>query len=955
MNQPFLKTLAEHIKEKFPDSGNRLCVVMPNRRAGLFLKQYLAPSDNKPIWAPDIYSIEDFVSHLCGLAIPDPLTQMSALYTAHCKINGTHAQAFDDFIGWSKGLIRDFEETDQYLIDPAVLFNHLSETRALSLWNLGERPLTDFEQNYLQFYRSLTRYHELYRGILTEKNLAYHGLACRLIAENPEKYLKDTGWQHIIFAGFNAITPAQLKILGYFIGSGKGEMRWDADDYYISNKNQEAGLFLRRHMKDKSLGDPGEVSEHFRNSERNIHIAGIPRQVGQTLLAGSIIAELIKTQEPEFLSKTALVLADESLLIPLLNAIPPEAGQFNVTMGFPLQHAPLFTLFDGIIEMHIHASAGKDASNQTYYHKNLLQVLQHSHLQYLAPANAVRQVAGYIRNLKKAFVGYNDLNSIPQQNDFLEIAGFIMQKAGNAIDMIHLLQELILRLKTAFTGGGQVKEEKISPETEILYNLAVILNRLESIAMEAGLIESLHTLRNLFREAAQAMPVAFYGEPLKGIQVMGMLETRALDFENIIMLSVNEDKLPSGKSFNSFIPFDIRREFGLPTHQDQQAVYAYHFYRLLQRSRNIWLLYNSEAEDLGGGEKSRFISQIMHELPAYCHLNHISEIHTQSDTRLNRPVELSIEKNEIVFTRLLGLANKGFSPTTLNQYLICPLRFYFSTVLRLGETEEVEETIDFRTLGTVVHEVLQNFYSPFEGSFPLAPDFEKMLRKAPEAIASTLLRHYPGGDIQRGRNLLIVKVAETWIRRFIEMEAGSNFNPENGDFLLFTEKLMESGIQIKTRTDQTIDVLIKGTADRIDQKSGILRIIDYKTGKVDNNELKIKSVSELFDSSSKPKEKAFQLMFYLFLAEKGGHSFPGSGLKQAGIISFRSVSQGFRPLEITEQDYSSAIDEFEAGLTGLLEEIFNPEISFTQTRRKEDCFLCPFRGICHKTEEKQGW
>ncbi|MBW6490389.1 MAG: PD-(D/E)XK nuclease family protein [Lentimicrobium sp.] len=955
MNQPFLKSIAEHIKENYPGLGNRLCVVMPNRRAGLFLKQYLAPADNKPIWAPDIYSIEDFVSQLTGFTIPDPLSQMSALYTAHCRINGANAQAFDDFIGWSKGLIRDFEETDQYLIDPSVLFNHLSETRALSLWNMGERPLTDFEQNYLQFYRSLTKYYELYREILTEKHLAYHGFACRLLAENPQKYINDTPWHHIVFAGFNAITPAQLKILGYFIESGKGEMRWDADDYYMSNKNQEAGFFLRRHMKDSSLGSPGEVSEHFKSSERNIHIAGIPRQVGQTLLAGSLISELISGNGPEILAKTAIVLADETLLIPLLNAIPPEAGQFNVTMGFPLMHSPLFNLFDAILEMHINASVGKNEHQRSYYHKNLLQVLQHSHMQYLAPPEAIKELTGYIRNLKRAFIGIDDLKQIPQQNAFLEIAALIMKKAENAVELIHQLQELIAGLKNALAGDKKTDEAKTSPETEILFNIALIFNRLETIAGEAGLIESLRTLRKLFREAAQAMPVAFYGEPLKGIQVMGMLETRALDFENIIMLSVNEDKLPLGKNFISFIPVDIRHEFDLPTHQHQQAVYAYHFYRLLQRAKNIWLIYNSEAEDMGGGEKSRFISQIIQELPVYSKLNHISEIGTVNDTRLNRSSALFIEKNEIVFSRLLELAEKGLSPTTLNQYLTCPLRFYFSTVLGLGETEEIEETIDFRTLGTVVHEVLQDFYSPFKGSFPLKHDFRLMLEKAPEAIASTMLKHYPGGDIKSGRNLLIVKVAETWIRRFIEMEASGDFRPEKGDYLLFTEKKMESKIQIKTADNHSLGIKIKGTADRIDTIAGIRRIIDYKTGKVEARELKIKSVNELFEPSAKQKEKAFQLMFYLLLANKDEENGSDAGITQAGIISFRSIQSGFRPLEITEQDNSSAMAEFEAGLIKLCNEIFDPETAFTQTNRKEDCYLCPFKGICHKTEEKKGW
>lgn len=953
MQTPFLKNLAETILNKYPNSGNRLCVVMPNRRAGLFLKNYLAPQYDIPIWAPDIYSIEDFVEEVSGYAAPDLLEQLSALYKTHCTIKGTEALPFDDFIGWSKGLVRDFEETDQYLADPVALFGHLSETRAISLWNLDGQPLTEFELNYLAFYRSLSDYYQEYRKLLLAKGLSYHGQTCRMLAENPEKYLACPQWDHLIFAGFNAITPAQVKIFQHLVSTGKAEMLWDADAYYINNPHQEAGHFLRKLVRDKKLGETPELSDHFATSARNIHIAGVPGQVGQTMLAGSIVSNIIKETGLEVLGKTAVVLADESLLIPLLNAIPQETGPFNVTMGFPLAQSPLFTLMDGILEMHINASdSGK--GEVAFYHKHLLQVLQHSHMQHLVPHTAIQEVLRQIRNMKRSFIGIVHIDKVQRNNPFLEIVLQLMQKSDTAGALIHLLQDFIEKLKPVLAARTNTNELQVSPESEMLFNIAVIVKRLETLSAEAGLIESPQTLRNLFREAAQTMPVAFYGEPLKGIQVMGMLETRTLDFENIIMLSVNEDNLPSGRSFNSFIPIDIRREFGLPTHHDQQAVYAYHFYRLLQRAQNIWLLYDSEADGLGGGEKSRFISQIIQELNAYSPLNTLTQISPLMDSSLEPSVPLIIQKDETVMARMLQMAEKGLSPSRVSQYLNCPMRFYLSGVLGLGETDEVEETIDFRTLGIAVHEVMQQFYEPFKGSFPPEPVYKEAIQNMEAKIARAMEKHYPGGETAQGRNLLIVKVAETWLKRYLKMEAEAGYHPGNGDHIIALEKELRYALQINYE-GKSLEVRLRGIADRIDRVNQITRIIDYKTGKVEAAELK-KSPEDIFSNEKETvHEKAFQLYFYLLMSlHTPGISANPENLS-AGIITFRKLNDGYLSLNLQNVTPEEAIEDFENRLKGLLEEMYDPTSPFERTEFKKRCENCLFKVVCDRDEKKVDW
>ncbi len=956
MYQPFLENLAEKIRSTHSGLGSRLCIVMPNRRAGLFLKRYLVPKDQKPVWAPSVFSVEDFISHVGNLNVPDPLTLLFGLYEAHCSVEKENAGGFDDFTGWSRGLIRDFEEIDQYLINPAELFGFLSETKAMSLWNLDGRPLTEFEKQYLRFFSSLSNYYEYFKTNLLITGQAYHGLACRQVAENPEKYLDPLPWDFVIFAGFNAITPAQLTIIRYLIGEKKAEIVWDADSYYIENPSQEAGRFLRNYLKDKTLGNPGDLSSFFKTGHKEIHLAGVPRSIGQTRLAGNILKQMIGNGGQEVLGKTAVVLADESLLLPLLNAIPAEAGSFNITMGYPLQQAPLFVFFDGLLSMHLNATGGRMAGRSYFYYKDVLSLLQHPYAPLIAGSAWIKEATEALRSGKSTYVSLHDIfkdpgNGSNQPAELSSLFGKIESPAG----LTNLMISGVEMLKAGLGKMNPEGETSYGADGEILFNLALILNRLHTLIDETGLVSELRTLQSLFREAAASMPVPFYGEPLEGVQVMGMLETRTLDFENVILLSANEDTLPSKKSYNSFIPFDIRQNFGLPTHQDQQAVFAYHFYRLLQRCNNAWLIYNSEADEMGGGEKSRFLSQILTEMPSVNPEIIISEVRPSSLATINEPVPISIEKTPAIVEKLNKLAESGFAPTSLSTYLACPLKFYFNFVLRLGEPDEADETIDYRTLGNVIHKVLQDFYTPFIGRIPLKSDFGQMLAKTETAIAETLKKEFPGGDVTTGRNLLIVKVANVWINRFLNLEAGNNYDPAFGDRILALEEPLKAMLHVDLQGNGVKEILLKGYADRIDHIGGITRIIDYKTGKVDSTDLKPKSVESLFEHSAKPKEKAFQLMFYLLLAGKSPAIVTEPGNAEAGIISFRSLKKEFLPLILPGTDSINTLREFENRLKDTLTEIFDPTQPFDQTELKEHCNLCPFKSICHKTEEKKNW
>lgn len=955
MHQPFLLRLAEKIKTRHTGLGHRLCVVMPNRRAGLYLKRYLVNDEDKPVWAPSVFSIEDFITQISNLNIPDPLSQMFGLYEAHCSVEEGDAVDFDDFTGWSKGLIRDFDEIDQYLVDPLTLFGYLSESKAISLWNMEGQPLTDFEKRYLQFFSRLPSYYARFTSSLRAKGQAYHGLACRTVAENPAKYLSDLPWTYVIFAGFNAITPAQLVIIRELIARKNAEIVWDADAYYIENQEQEAGRFLREYLRDKSLGVPEELSRYFEAGEKTIRMAGVPRNIGQARLAGNILKELLERKPADVLNRTAVVLADESLLLPLLNAIPEKAGQFNVTMGYPLPHAPLYGFFDNLISLHVNAGAGRNADVSYFYYKDLLSVIRHPYSLLIAGNDTINTIGDKLKTSKNAFLSAAGFFE-PETGNSDKATGFssLFVKVQSATDLTALLIRSIELLKSIPGIAGSGETAYRSADGEILYSLALIVNRLHTLAGETGLIGELRTLQSLFREAAAAMPVPFYGEPLEGIQVMGMLETRVLDFENVILISANEDTLPSKKSYTSFIPFDIRRQFGLPTHHDQQAVFAYHFYRLLQRSKNAWLIYNSEADELGGGERSRFLSQIATEMPDFNPAISIQELNPVTSAHSGPHRSIEVKKSLAVLQKLNSLAQNGFSPTSLNAYLTCPLRFYFAHILKLDETEVTGESIDFRTLGIVIHTVLQLFFEPFTGKLPGREDYRVMQENAPGLIGKALEMHYPGGDVTNGRNLLIVKVANVWINRFLAMEAES-CKAKGGDRILGLEKQLKAFLRPDLPGPGPAEILIKGFADRIDLTGGVLRIIDYKTGNVKPSELKPGSVDEVFDPDKAPMEKAFQLMTYLWLAGNSPEFSVHASRIQAGIISFRSLKDGFLFLELPDGGQQDILEQFQEQLHMLFRELYNPDIPFTQTTEKEHCIQCAFKRICHKPEDKKIW
>jgi ATP-dependent helicase/nuclease subunit B len=953
--KPFLQQLAEEIAIRYGDDPGQVCVVLPNRRAGLYLKKYLARELKKTAWSPVTYSVEDFIITLSGVRIIDPAGLLFEFYQVYREIQGDKAQDFELFSDWAQVLLQDFDELDQYLLEPEKIFHFLDEARALSVWNLNESPLTEQEKSYVEFYRSFLDYYLRLRQLLTKKKQVYQGLAYRMAAENISVVAPGLPWKKIFFAGLNALSAAESKIIDHLVSKNKAELFWDADVYYIDDKSQEAGNFIRDHLAKWASDKVKWIGNDFMSMEKKISIMGVPGSTGQVQKAGQIIRDFKSSQEEP--DRTALVLADEKLLIPLLYSLPDDIGPVNVTMGYPFRLTQLYQLVSLLLQMHENAekfSAQRKNSSGSFYVKDILKLLSHPYFLLFEPEqakdkvsfNKIRQI---LRNSNRVFVRQEELAKLAigmgPEAEQLIAAGF--SDWNNPEIAMEKLLAILGLIRDRIIAESKLSPAEYELDLEFLFHLSGIIRRTNTMLEEYPVIKTVRTLRKIIIQLLDSSRLPFTGEPLRGLQVMGVLETRAVDFENLVVLSVNEGILPSGRLPNSFIPFDIKSAFGLPTFQHKDAVFAYHFYRMLQRARNIYLLYDTEGDQMKGGEKSRFIMQLAYEFRKYNPLTVIEEELVRPNPPESGQVNpVIIKKSPAVMERLMAKTATGFSPTAFNHFIKCPLRFYFQEILGISEAETVEETIEAKTMGTVIHQVLQKVFEPFTGRAVDADALFASMKETEKLTREAFREHYHEGDLEHGKNHLIFKVSLFLVNQLISAEA-ETLKPENHSSssltILSLEERFEHTIECKAG-NQPVSVRIKGLTDRIDRQGNIVRIIDYKTGAVDARALDLKSWDQLILDPE--KSKAFQLLVYGWLYYKNRVN-TGDDI-QAGNISLRKVSNGFMKVTLPE---GTAIDDesmpvFEGQLIKLLEDILDPMKDFIQTEEVQNCVNCPFTAIC---------
>lgn len=956
---PFLQHLAASLYQQYGQNMASLRIVLPNRRGRLYLKKYLAKSIETPLWVPEIEGAEDFVVRTTGLQMADQVGLLFDLYAVHCELEKEKAQDFDEFISWGQILLHDFNELDLYLADPQQLFYYLDETKVLALWNLNRRPLSEFEQNYLAFYHQLYDYYTRLKARLLEKKRVYQGLAFRVLAENIEQYLDQIPGQSLVFAGFNALTAAEELIIRTLVRESKAKVLWDADKYYLENPDQEAGLFLRR-FKKTWVQEFDLLSDSYKTEAKQVYVTGVPGQTGQARLAGNILQRIVAAAKKlnlesiqSVMSKTAIVLADENLLIPLLHSIPTEVGAYNVTMGYPLDKTPAAGFFLQLLEMiekerRFRRMQLRESNQAAFYYKDVWQFWAHPYFRYMGVADRLvdKQAS---TEVSQVFYSVEEVCEKFQNSHLKQVVGDLLavdEEDWQAISRAFLLVTEMLR--DAFVKGKSAENRKSSVqedlELEYLYAFSRIFRKTRQYLVDYPGSRKVAAFRRLLSQLVQQESVSFFGEPLTGLQVMGVLETRNLDFENVIVLSANEDLLPSGKSGQSFVPTEICRSFSMPTYREKNAVYAYHFYRLLQRAKKCWLVYNTEAGAIGSSDRSRFINQMIHELPAYNPRINIQESILVTPPRMGGAKQPITIPKMAAHLEILQKRASGFSPSALNVYRKCSLQFYYRYVVGLDELEQPEESIDASTMGTVVHRVLEEMYLPFVGLNVSPHDVKKMLKTYESHTLSAFKAEYQGSDVGFGKNLLIVKVAQRFVKNFLQMELQALEN--NHSLRVFGLEQQLEGLLELPETSAGLKVKIAGLIDRIDIVDDVYRIIDYKTGRVEARDLVLKDWGQLNEDLH---EKTFQLLVYAWLYRSAHKDvWP---LLTAGIFSFRRLSNGLLNLVLPEKEALinlSQLDAFEEILRSLFYELFDVSIPFQQTCELDRCAYCPYKDLCER-------
>ncbi|HNW97843.1 MAG TPA: PD-(D/E)XK nuclease family protein [Bacteroidales bacterium] len=942
----FIEKLTEYIISSYEEQLKDICIVLPNRRAGLYLKKHIPLKLKKITFAPSVFSIEDFVCHITGINIADSLSLITELFHVYQNIEKEKAQSFDEFLYWAQVLISDYNDCDINLADTVQVFKLLNETKAISQWNLEQQPLTEHEKDYLDFYNSLSKYYPEFILQLLNKNIAYQGLIYKKAAEKIETYISETKFQKIIFAGFNALTASEEKIIKTLTQSGIAEILWDYDKYYSENKNHEAGHFSRKYKEEWNLSEMKWNEDHFSEYPKNIHITGVPLSIGQAEYAGQIVSEMSDSEINS--EKTAIVLADENLLTAVLYCIPEKVKHLNITMGYPLANTAAYALFESIFKLFINAEKYKSSENYRYYYKDISDFLNHPYSRSLLNTKENPHIADHLietfYSANRSFFSQENIRKLLVNTNL----DFIFEIENN---LISHLNEILLKFINAFRKSLEDnKTQNSDMEMEYLFHFAVIINKLKNITNESGYINELKTLHSLFSEISSTTNIPFVGEPLKGLQIMGMLETRTLDFENIILLSVNENILPAGKHTNTFIPFDIRNAIGLSNYKQKESIFAYHFYRLIQRAKNIHILYNTQSDHFGSGEKSRFITQLLEELPKYndkCKITEQVLINNISLSAQQQPI--LIQKTSEIIATLQSYIENGISPSALNSYISCPLKFYFNYAEKISETDDVAETIDAATLGTVIHHVLKNLFQDFINKNITVDDIKKMHANSAKACEEAFRICYPEGDIKSGKNLLISKVALKIITNFLNTESSFIDTLNNAKQNLFIKQLEEkfkANVPEINISGKIIKAVLSGNIDRIDQAGNTTRIIDYKTGNINNNELKVKEWDDLLSNSK--LSKSLQLLCYAYVYMNSINTDKIS----LGIISFRNIDKGFLPVSIPDAADGlfnrEAMTEFENILTAIISNILNTETPFMQTEDLKTCVNCVYSGICNR-------
>lgn len=915
-NSTFLDKIIDHLLRDYSENLSEIVIVLPNKRAKVFLLDKLKNHFENYFFAPQIVSIEEFVQELSGVRAIDNIELLFEFYQVYLQLNNPESsQSFDQFSNWATVLLQDFNEIDRYLIEPNYVFSYLKDIEVLKRWDLSIDQKTELIDKQLLFWDKLPSYYQEFYNHLLGKGVGYQGLIYREAVNHLEFFSSHLKSEKLIFAGFNALNQAEERIIQHLLTIDKAEILWDIDKVFLNDVHHDVGLFIRR-FKDKwvyyNSNQFNWIIDEFAK-EKNITIIGTSKSIGQA----KIVSNLISNFQNEHLSldNIAVVLGDENLLIPTLHSLPSSVGSLNITMGYSAKNNPIQVLIHKLFKMHINAIK-RNRDSYVFYYRDVLDVLNNPIVESYLQATVLVDI---IKRNNYTFITHKKILELQEnKNELFDLIFFKWDQ--KAIVILENISKLLLVVKANIENSR--KEDKLAKT--FLYAVFKVINKLISYCSKNEYVDNFETLFSIYKQVIDLAEVSFEGEPLSGLQIMGVLESRVLDFETVIITSMNEGKFPAGKSSNSFIPYDVKREIGLPTFKEKDAIYTYHFYHLLLRAKNIYLIYNTENEGLDGGEKSRFITQIEVEKQP---LHFVSQKIVQPEIPNIAYEKQIVPKSKAVLKRLHEIATtKGFSPSALTAYIRNPIKFYFQRLLSIREVEEVEENIALNTLGTIIHKTLEELYKPYLNNILSVSDIDFMIAMSDAEVFKQFKEEYKEGEVTKGKNLLAFEVAKRNIFNLLKEEKR---NIVSGDVVKIIA--LETSLNEVIKDDRLpFPVIISGNVDRIEIRNNIVRIIDYKTGKVEQNSLRIKDWNGL--TLDVKNEKIIQLLCYALMYEK---ETSGKDM-EVGIISFKNMKAGFMPFqyEFEKEKFSiispEIIANFKSELINLIVEILDASIPFEE-------------------------
>lgn len=958
--ESFLKLVAADLYKHTEGNLAHTAVVFPNKRAGLFFNEYLAQESDSPIWSPAYVSISELFRSLSPWEVGDPVKLVCELYKIFRRETQS-TETLDDFYFWGEMLISDFDDADKNKVDTDKLFSNLQDLRNIMddytfiddeqeeairqfFQNFSIERRTALKERFISLWDVLGNIYKGFRESLASQNIAYEGMMYRHVIEHLD--VDKLPYEKYVFVGFNVLNKVEHTLFTQLKDAGKAVFYWDYDEFYMKENRQavthEAGEFIRRNLRDFPSPLSGELFKNL-SKPKEVHYIASSTENAQARYLPQWIRNNLTTPEKE----TAVVLCNEALLQPVLHSLPAEVKHVNITMGFPLSQTPVYSFLITLLELHTH---GFNFKSGRYTFQSVVTLLKHPY---------TRQLTGQAELLEKELTRNNRFYPLPGElgkDEFL--TRLFTPLSGNLNLCIRLSETLqqVASIYQANTSGTEDTDAFNQLYRESLFKAYTTINRFRTLIEEDELTVQSETFRRLLVKVLSATNIPFHGEPAIGMQVMGVLETRNLDFRHLVLLSVNEGQLPKSGGDSSFIPYNLRKAFGMTTIEHKIAVYAYYFYRLLQRAERITLMYNTSSDGLNRGEWSRFMLQFLIEWP-----HPITRQFLEAGQSPQGTSPITVEKTPDVMRRMQSLfdvrANPKakFSPSALNYYLDCPLKFYYRYVAGLSAPDEVSAEIDSATFGSIFHYAAEHIYKDLttHGKVINKEALETLLRNEVklqdyvDTAFKKLFFNVPQNEKPEYNGVQLINSAV--IARYLKQLLQNDLRYAPFTFIA-SEMEVDEPIDIQTPKG-VIKSRIGGIIDRMDSKDGTLRIVDYKTGGDADTPPHVES---LFIPDKKRSNYVFQTFLYAAIMCR---KQPTMKIAPALLYIHRAATETYSPvIQMGEprkpkeavEDFSKYEKEYRERLQGLLEEIFNPEKSFTQTEIIEKCTYCDFKALCKR-------